>query len=74
MSAVSTPLDPMSSLTLPPPESCYRLTVEQYHEMAAAGILTTADRVELIEGLLVSKARISPPHALAVGVLADKCF
>ena len=44
------------------PDEVYRLTVEQYHEMAEAGILTTEDRVELVEGVLVKKMTISPLH------------
>lgn len=44
------------------PDEVYRLSVEQYHEMAEAGILTTEDRVELVEGILVKKMTISPLH------------
>src|SRR5688572_21709837 len=33
----------------------YRLTVEQYHAMGRAGILTEDDPVELLEGWLVQK-------------------
>jgi hypothetical protein len=54
------------------PEEVYRLTVEQYHEMAEAGILTTEDRVELVEGVLVKKMTIYPLHAFAVESLADR--
>jgi Uma2 family endonuclease len=54
------------------PDEVYRLSVEQYHEMAEAGILTTEDRVELIEGILVKKMTIYPLHAFAVESLADR--
>jgi hypothetical protein len=54
------------------PDDVYRLSVEQYHEMAEAGILTTDDRVELIEGILVQKMTIYPLHAFAVESLADR--
>lgn len=40
----------------------YRLSVEQYHQMARAGILTKYDRVELIEGLLVLKMTKNERH------------
>jgi Uma2 family endonuclease len=43
----------------------YRLSVEQYHAMAEAGILTEDDPVELIEGWLVQKMTKHPPHTLA---------
>jgi Uma2 family endonuclease len=43
----------------------YRLTVDQYHAMAEAGILGTDDRIELLEGLLVTKMTKRDPHILA---------
>lgn len=52
-----------------PPEPVYRLTVEQYHEMANAGILTSDDRVELLEGFLVPRMTVHPPHATCVDML-----
>jgi Uma2 family endonuclease len=47
----------------------YRLTVEQYHAMAAAGILTEDDPVELLEGWLVQKMTKNPPHVVATGLV-----
>src|SRR5437867_265346 len=41
----------------------YRLTVAQYHAMAAAGILTEDDPVELLEGWLVQKMTKHRPHS-----------
>ena len=52
---------PDSVTTLP----LLRLSVQQYHAMRRAGILTEDDRVELIDGLLVSKMTKNPPHSLA---------
>jgi Uma2 family endonuclease len=43
-----------------------RFTVDEYYAMAEAGILTEEDRVELIEGEIVQKITISPPHAVTV--------
>jgi Uma2 family endonuclease len=43
----------------------WRLTVEQYHEMIRAGILTEDDPVELLEGWLISKMPKNPPHRVA---------
>jgi Uma2 family endonuclease len=47
----------------------YRLTVEQYHAMARAGILTEDDPVELLEGWLVRKMTKYPPHTLVTHLL-----
>jgi len=67
--------------TAPPPspaapssiaaEDLYRLSVEQYHQMIAAGILTPEDRVELLEGLLVRQMTKGPPHTLSTQLLRD---
>lgn len=39
-----------------------RFTVEEYHAMARAGILTEDDAIELLEGWLVQKMTKNPPH------------
>ncbi len=62
------PLPPYAALT---DEPIYRLTLEQYHEMARSGTLTSDDRVELLEGLLVCKMTKLPPHEYARHVLPD---
>ncbi len=38
-------------------------TVEDYHRMIEAGILTTGDRVELLEGQIIAMSPQLPPHA-----------
>jgi Uma2 family endonuclease len=43
----------------------WRLSVKQYHALAAAGILDEDDRVELLDGLLVDKMSKNPPHSYA---------
>ncbi len=40
----------------------YRFSVEQYHRMIAGGVITEADRVELLEGYLVPMNGHNPPH------------
>jgi Uma2 family endonuclease len=48
-----------------PEAPVWRLTVSQYHQMAAAGILKDGDPVELLEGWLVHKMTENPPHTVA---------
>jgi Uma2 family endonuclease len=44
----------------------YRFSVAQYHRMAAEGILTTNDRVELLHGYIIEKMTQNAPHAGAI--------
>ncbi len=64
MSTLAPPPFPMFGM---PPGPIRRWTVQEYHQMIAAGILTEYDRVELLEGWIVQKplAR-SPPYAFTV--------
>lgn len=52
-------------------DSFWRITVEQYHQMIQAGILTADDPVELLDGWLVRKMTKNPPHTLATQLLRD---
>ena len=68
MSTLTAP--PILRLAAPAPPTVsgpdlYRFSLQQYHEMACRGILTPADRVELLDGLLVTKMTKNPPHTLA---------
>jgi Uma2 family endonuclease len=47
-----------------------RFSVEDYHRMLGAGILSEDDRVELIDGEIVEIAPIGPRHASQVDFLA----
>lgn len=38
-------------------------TVDEYHRMIEAGILTTEDKVELLEGRIIQVSPQRPPHA-----------
>jgi Uma2 family endonuclease len=44
----------------------FQISVKQYHEMIDQGILTTNDRVELLNGLLVRKMAQAAPHARTI--------
>ncbi len=47
-----------------PSDPIWRLSVDQYHDMINAGILTEDDPVELLEGWLVTKVSQKPQHSL----------
>jgi Uma2 family endonuclease len=49
-----------------------RFTMEEYHRMAHAGILTEADRVELIDGEIVQATSIGRRHAVCVAQLTRR--
>src|SRR2546430_17080177 len=61
MSSAAIPIPPS-----PSPEPVFRLSVEQYHAMIDAGVLTDDDPVELLEGILLFKTPKKPAHRLAV--------
>ena len=49
----------------------HRLTVDDYHQMAEAGILADDDRVELIEGEVLDMSPIGSLHAALVAMLSQ---
>jgi Uma2 family endonuclease len=67
--APTQPPSPASFAGAPTPASTaselYRFTVDQYERMAEVGILTTDDRVELINGYVVTKMPKGPEHVWA---------
>ena len=55
------PVPPVEA-TLVPPRTLYRLSLDQYHRMTEANVLTVDDKVELLDGLLITKMTRKPPH------------
>lgn len=51
--------------------SRYRFSVDQYHQMIAAGVLTRDDRVQLLEGEIVCTTPIEPSHRYTVVVVGE---
>lgn len=70
-SATTTPSAVPSVKFAGPFESLFRISVASYHEMIETGILGTSDRVELLEGVLVKKMPMNPPHVFAEEMLRD---
>jgi Uma2 family endonuclease len=56
---------------VPSPASIYRLTVDQYEAMVAAGLFSKRDRLHLIDGILVTKMTKNPPQAVACELTRD---
>ncbi len=72
------PTRPTSPATLPATPAAapisselYRFNVNQYERMTSAGILTTDDRVELINGYLVTKMPKGPEHVWSSQLARD---
>jgi len=43
-----------------------KFTVEQFQKMLESGVLGSNARVELLEGLIIEKMTVHPPHAVAI--------
>jgi hypothetical protein len=68
-----------TAASLPPgpplfPLPIHRLSVAQYHRMIQSGVLTENDRVELLEGVLVSKMPHNPQHDGTISVILRKLW
>ena len=53
------------------PGGLFQLSVQDYHDMIEAGILTPEDKVELIDGYLVKKMPQNSPHSSTVRRLSN---
>ena len=71
MSVTTVPLPAANVAVGLPPEPVVRLSVDDYHAMERAGILTEDVAVELLEGWLVQKMTKYPRHDVSLGCTAD---
>ena len=58
-------------ITQLPPAPIRRFTVDEYHRMIQAGVLTEDDPVELLDGWIVLKFPSAPPHDVTIDLVAD---
>ncbi|MGO8898310.1 MAG: Uma2 family endonuclease [Isosphaeraceae bacterium] len=49
----------------------HRITVEEYHRMAEAGVFGPEPRLELLEGVLIDKMTKNLPHVVATDLLGE---
>ena len=49
----------------------WRMSVADYHKLAAIGVLTDGDKVELLDGLLVCKPMKHSPHRISTKLTRD---
>ncbi len=54
-----------------PPYPIRKFTVDEYHRMIDAGIITEDDNVELLEGWIVPKMGHKPPHDGTIELVAE---
>lgn len=59
----------MTDLTPSVPDEPTRISVVAYFDLLRRGVLTREDRVELLEGVIVEKEPMDPPHAFGVAKL-----
>ena len=69
MTVITLPTPCVEQSAAVPTDLIWRLSVNQYHQMVCAGILTEEDPVELLAGWLVPKMPKNPPHRVATRLL-----
>lgn len=61
-----------SSIASAWPDRIHRISLEQYHQMIATGVLLEDDPIELIDGCLVTKMPRDPSHDWTLNQFAKK--
>lgn len=65
-------LNPATNEVIQSQPQLWQISVERYHEMIEAGLLTEDDRLELLEGYLVEKMTVHPPHSFTTDQIRDE--
>jgi Uma2 family endonuclease len=65
---MSSPISSLSSGAAIPPLPVHRISVQEYHQMIAMGILREGDPYELLEGWIVPKRTRNLPHDVALAL------
>ncbi|MFL5342492.1 MAG: Uma2 family endonuclease [Gemmataceae bacterium] len=68
---MSPPIAPPTAGCSPPPFPVRRFTVDEYHRMIQAGILTENDPVELLDGWITPKMPQNVPHQLSIELVPE---
>ncbi len=55
-----------------PPFDTYRFTVSEYRRLTETGILSSTQRLELLEGWIVPKMNHDPPHSVTVKLVESQ--
>ena len=48
-----------------------RFSMDEYRRLGELGVLTEEDRVELLEGWIIPKMNLNPPHSVCVQLVND---
>ncbi len=70
LSSPSTAFPPIITPFVGGTPAARQFTVDEYHRMIEAGILSENDRVELLDGWILEMSPIGPPHATSVSLVA----
>lgn len=61
----------MTELTPPVPHEPTRISVDAYFDLVERGVIAEDERVELLEGVIVSMTPSGPRHAAVVGAIGE---
>lgn len=64
-------LNPSTNEVIQAQPQLWQISVERYHEMIEAGLLTEDDRLQLLEGYLVEKKTVNPPPAFVTETVRE---
>jgi Uma2 family endonuclease len=62
---------PAPAATIQADPEIYRFSVDQYHQMIAAGVFASDDRAELLDGRVIAKMPHNPPHDATIQIAGE---